>query len=100
MSSLAKTSSFAAGAGHFCCDAPETKELDVPLSRMRRNDGQDEYPASDLLDVRRSRPPPKSPDAIDIKPGDGVLVLRRLLRYGGEPTVLDEITLPAALFKG
>jgi len=29
-----------------------------------------------------------------------VILLRRLLEYGGEPTVLDDITLPAALFRG
>jgi GntR family transcriptional regulator len=29
-----------------------------------------------------------------------VYVLRRLLEYGGRPVVLDEITLPAARFRG
>ena len=29
-----------------------------------------------------------------------MLVLRRVLDYAGEPVVLDEITLPAALFRG
>jgi GntR family transcriptional regulator len=29
-----------------------------------------------------------------------VIVLRRVLEYGGQPVVLDEIVLPAALFKG
>jgi GntR family transcriptional regulator len=35
-----------------------------------------------------------------IKSGDGVFVLRRVLDYAGRPAVLDEITLPAALFNG
>jgi GntR family transcriptional regulator len=35
-----------------------------------------------------------------MKPGDPVLVLTRVLEFAGEPTVLDEITLPAALFRG
>jgi len=88
------------GKGTFVATHTETKSSMFRFLRMRRNDGQDEYPASDLLDVRRSRATAEIARAIDIKPGDGVLVLRRLLRYGGEPTVLDEITLPAALFKG
>ena len=29
-----------------------------------------------------------------------MLVLRRVLDYAGEPVVLDEITLPASLFRG
>jgi GntR family transcriptional regulator len=29
-----------------------------------------------------------------------VFVVRRVLDYGGEPAVLDDITLPATLFKG
>ena len=68
--------------------------------RMRRNDGQDEYPASDLFDVQaRGRPPPKLLRAIDIKPGDGVLAAPfAALRWRTD--VLDETTLPAALFKG
>jgi len=88
------------GKGTFVATHTETKSSMFRFLRMRRNDGQDEYPASDLLDVRRGRATAEIARAIDIKPGDGVLVLRRLLRYGGEPTVLDEITLPAALFKG
>ena len=34
------------------------------------------------------------------KPGDGIYLLRRVLDFGGRPVVLDEISLPAALFGG
>ena len=68
--------------------------------RLRRNDGQNEYPASELLDVKRGRVNADIARSLDIKPGDAILILRRLLRYSGEPTLLDEITLPANLFKG
>ena len=37
---------------------------------------------------------------LDLKPGDAVIVVRRILEYGGAPAVFDEIALPAALFKG
>ena len=46
----------------------------------------------------RRRPRPRA--CSTLKPGDPVLVLRRVLEYAGEPVVLDEITLPAALFRG
>jgi GntR family transcriptional regulator len=35
-----------------------------------------------------------------MRQGDAVLVLRRVLDYAGDPVVLDEITLPASLFRG
>jgi GntR family transcriptional regulator len=37
---------------------------------------------------------------LDLKPGDGVILLRRVLEFAGAPVVLDDITLPAALFRG
>jgi GntR family transcriptional regulator len=37
---------------------------------------------------------------LELKPGDAVLLVRRVLEYAGEPAVLDDITLPAMLFKG
>ncbi len=88
------------GKGTFVATHTETQSSMFRFLRMRRNDGQDEYPASELLDVKRGRVSAEVARALDIKPGDAILVLRRLLRYGGEPTVLDEITLPASLFKG
>ena len=68
--------------------------------RIRRNDGRDEYPASRLIDVRRGKATAEVARALELKPGEAVFVLRRVLEYGGEPTVLDEIILPAALYKG
>ena len=88
------------GKGTFVATHTETKSSMFRFLRMRRNDGQDEYPASELLDVKRIRATADVARSLDLKAGDAILSLRRLLRYSGEPTVLDEITLPAALFKG
>ena len=88
------------GKGTFVATHTETKSSMFRFLRVRRNDGQDEYPASDLIDVKRSRANADIARSLDLKAGDAILILRRLLRYSGEPTVLDEITLPAALFKG
>jgi GntR family transcriptional regulator len=38
--------------------------------------------------------------AIGLRAGDAVLQVRRLLYFRGQPVVLDDIWLPAALFKG
>jgi len=68
--------------------------------RIRRNDGRDEYPASRLVDIRRGKASAESARLLLLRPGDPLLVLRRVLEWEGEPVVLDEITLPAALFRG
>ncbi len=88
------------GKGTFVATHTETKSSMFRFLRVRRNDGQDEYPESELLDVKRVRAPADVARALEISTGDATMVLRRVLRYGGMPTVLDEITLPGALFKG
>ena len=88
------------GKGTFVATHTEEKTSMFRFLRIRRNDGRDEYPASRLIDVRRARASAEVARSLALKAGDPVIVLRRLLEYGGEPAVLDEIVLPAALFKG
>lgn len=69
--------------------------------RLAPNDGQaEEYPESRLIDVRRSRAPAEIAKLLDLKTGDPLVTIRRVLLFRGEPTVLDEIALPAAIFRG
>jgi GntR family transcriptional regulator len=88
------------GKGTFVGTHTEDAGSNVRFLRIRRNDGRDEHPASRLLDVRRAKASGDVARALALKPGDPVLILRRVLEAGGEPVVLDEITLPAALFRG
>ncbi len=88
------------GKGTFVATHTEEKVSLFRFLRIRRNDGRDEYPASRLLDVRRAKASAEAVRLLGVKPGESVILLRRILEYSGEPVVLDEITLPAALFKG
>lgn len=88
------------GKGTFVATHTEENASSFRFLRIRRNDGQDEYPASRLLDVRRAKAAAEVARLLDLKSGDPVIVLRRVLDYSGQPVVLDEITLPGALFKG
>lgn len=88
------------GKGTFVATHTEETASLVRFLRIRRDDGADEQPVSRLLDVRRARAGEAVARLLAVKPGDALFVLRRVLDYGGVPTVLDEITLPAALFKG
>jgi len=88
------------GKGTFVSTHTEEKTSLFRFLRIRRNDGRDEYPASRLLDVRRGKASGEVARALELKLGDPVVILRRVLEYGGQPVVLDEIVLPAAPFKG
>lgn len=88
------------GKGTFVATHTEETASMVRFLRIRRDDGVAEQPVSRLLDVRRGRAGDAAARLLAVKPGDAVFVLRRVLDYGAVPTVLDEITLPAVLFKG
>jgi GntR family transcriptional regulator len=88
------------GKGTFVATHTEERTSLIRFLRIRRNDGADEHPASRLIDVRRAKAGAEAARLLELKLGDPVLVLRRVLEYSGLPTVLDEITLPAALFRG
>jgi GntR family transcriptional regulator len=88
------------GKGTYVATHTEEHTSQFRFLRIRRNDGEAEYPVSRLLDVRRSKAAAEAAKLLDLKPGDTIIVLRRVLEYTGTPTIFDEITLPAALFRG
>jgi GntR family transcriptional regulator len=88
------------GKGTYVATHTEEKASLFRFLRIRRSDGKNEYPASRLLDVRRGKASADVVRLLELKPGDAVLLVRRVLEYAGEPAVLDDITLPAMLFKG
>lgn len=53
-----------------------------------------------LLDCRRLRAPASVARQMNLRAGDPVIEIRRLLHSAGLPVVLDDIWLPGALFKG
>jgi len=88
------------GKGTFVATHTEERTSLFRFLRIRRNDGADVSPLSRLLDVRRAKAAADVARLLAMKQGEAVLVLRRVLEYSGEPVVLDEITLPASLFRG
>ena len=88
------------GKGTFVATHTEDRASRFRFLRIRRDDGADEYPGSRLLDVRRGKVSAETARWLDLRPGDPVVVLRRELEYRATPVVLDEITLPATLFRG
>jgi len=53
-----------------------------------------------FIDCQRQRAPAELARALNLKPSDATIRVRRLLSFRGAPVVLDDIWLPAQLFKG
>ncbi|CAN0627264.1 GntR family transcriptional regulator [Burkholderia multivorans] len=68
--------------------------------RLLADDGVEHPHVSRLLECRRLRAPAEIARQLDLKPADPVVQVRRLLEFDSEVTVLDEIWLPGAMFKG
>ena len=88
------------GKGTFVATHTEERSSLFRFLRIRRNDGRDEYPASRHVDVRRGRATVEAARLLELQAGDPVILLRRILEFASEPAVLDDITLPGALFRG
>lgn len=68
--------------------------------RVIADDGEKEYPRSEVIDCKRARASTEIAKAIELRPGAPVFLVKRVLSYGGRPTIFDEIFLSAIVFKG
>lgn len=64
----------------------------VPLS------GDITSPSSMPLDCWRAKAGQEASRMLDIKVGDQIIIVRRLLKFSGHPVVVDEIYLPGEIF--
>jgi GntR family transcriptional regulator len=88
------------GKGTFVATHTEEKASMFRFLRIRRDDGVDEYPKSRLIDLKRGKATGEIARLLQLRDGTALILLRRLLDYEGKPVLLDEIALPALLFKG
>lgn len=87
------------GRGTFVASHQEPR-AQFRFLRLRPDDGEARQPTSRFLECRRLRAPGEVARALELKPGETVVTLRRLLEFDGVPTVLEEIWLPGATFRG
>ena len=60
-----------------------------------------ELPATrDIIDCKRLRAPASIARLLDLRSGDSVLQVSRVLSFAGRPTILEDLWLPATPFKG
>lgn len=87
------------GKGTFVATHSEER-AQFRFLRLLADDGVEHPHVSRLIECRRMRASAEIARQLDLKPADPVVQVRRLLEFDGEVTVLDEIWLPGAMFRG
>jgi GntR family transcriptional regulator len=86
------------GKGTFVATHAEQK-IQYRFLRLVPDEGAESL-GRQLLDCRRQRAPAWIARQLQMRAGDAMVEVRRLLHSKGGPVVLDDIWLPGALFKG
>lgn len=87
------------GRGTFVATHGEPRQQ-FRFLRLAPDHGEPGPYESRAFECRRGRASVEAARALELKPGEPILVIRRVLLFGGAPTVLEDITLPGAQFKG
>src|SRR5258706_8510009 len=87
------------GKGTFVATHAEQK-VQYRFLRLAPDDGEPVDAQRRFIDCRRLRAPSDIARALELKAGDTVVQVRRVLSFRGAPVVLDDIWLPGQLFKG
>ena len=87
------------GKGTFVATHAEEK-VQFRFLRLTPDVGEPGGMERRVIDCRRQRAPAELARALQLRPNDAAIQVRRLLSFRGAPVVLDDIWLPASLFKG
>lgn len=86
------------GKGTFVATHDEAR-AQFRFLRLMPDEGEQEWPASRLLDCKRGRASAEVAALLELSAGDGLVLIRRVLNIADEPTVFEQIYLPGTLFK-
>ena len=87
------------GKGTFVATHHEAK-VRFRFLRLTPDDGKPPLSSSRVLDCRRVKAPVDIARLLELRAADTVVNLRRLLSFDQVPTILDDIWLPGAVFRG
>jgi GntR family transcriptional regulator len=87
------------GKGTFVATHSE-QQIQFRFLRLMADDGETGNVTRRVIDCRRQRAPADVARALDLRTGDPVVEVRRVMHFRGVPVVLDDIWLPGNLFKG
>lgn len=87
------------GKGTFVATHHEAR-AQFRFLRLMPDIGEPHYPENRIIEVKRLRAPAEVARQLDIKSGDSVIFIKRVQSFDGAPTILEELWLPGAIFKG
>lgn len=87
------------GKGTFVATHSEQK-IQFRFLRLMADDGETGNVTRRVIDCSRQRAPADVARALELRTGDPVVEVRRVMHFRGTPVVLDDIWLPGNLFKG
>ena len=87
------------GKGTFVATHHEAR-AQYRFLRVLPDEGEAVPAVSRVLECRRLRAPSDVARLLDLRAGDPLVYVRRLLTFDGTPVVLDDIWLPGPIFKG
>src|SRR3546814_568070 len=87
------------GKGTFVATHNEAK-VRYRFLRLAPDNGKPPISGSRILDCRRIKAPADISGLLELRASDMAVNLRRLLSFDQVPTILDDIWLPGAVFKG
>ncbi|MGP1615064.1 MAG: GntR family transcriptional regulator [Pollutimonas bauzanensis] len=87
------------GKGTFVATHHEAK-VRFRFLRLTPDDGKPPISGSRILECRRVKAPADIAALLDLRTADMVVNLRRILSFDQTPTILDDIWLPGAVFRG
>jgi len=87
------------GKGTFVATHAE-EQIQYRFLRLAPDDGKPRGMERHFIDCKRIRPPAPISRALELKGAEGAILVRRTLAQDDRPVVLDEIWLPALMFRG
>lgn len=87
------------GKGTFVATHNEAR-AQFRFLRLMPDAGEAHHPENRILEVKRLRAPAEVARLLDMKAGDSVVFIKRIQSFDGVPTILEELWLPGAIFKG
>ncbi|HEY9279788.1 MAG TPA: GntR family transcriptional regulator [Eoetvoesiella sp.] len=87
------------GKGTFVATHHEAK-VRYRFLRLTPDDGQPAVSSSQIIDCRRVKAPVDIARLLQLRTGETVVNLRRVLSFDQVPTIFDDIWLPGSVFRG
>jgi GntR family transcriptional regulator len=87
------------GKGTFVASHNEAR-AHFRFLKLMPDEGVPHHPDHQYIEVKRIRAAAEVARLLDLKSGDAVVYIKRLMSFDGAPTILEELWLPGQLFKG